>query len=86
VVAEAFCKAKAVVAGHAGGIPMQFPAGYEDYLVESAEDCARRVLFLLENPTVAQRFGQAGRAKIRTEFLLPRLIRDELKLIKDVVG
>jgi trehalose synthase len=86
VVAEAFWKAKAVVAGRAGGIPMQFPAGYEDYLVESAEDCAKRVLFLLENPNIAEAFGRAGQAKIRTEFLLPRLIRDELKLIKDVVG
>ena len=86
VVAEAFWKAKAVVAGRAGGIPMQFPAGYEDYLVESAEDCAKRVLFLLENPNIAEAFGRAGQAKIRTEFLLPRLIRDELKLLKDVVG
>jgi trehalose synthase len=85
VVAEAFWKARPVVAGHAGGIPLQFPAGYEDYLVDSVEDCAAKVIFLLEHPRVRESFGRAGQAKIRTEFLLPRLIRDELRLIRDVV-
>ena len=85
VVAEAFWKQKPIVAGNAGGIPMQFPAGYEDYLVESVEDCAAKVLFLLENRSIAEGFGRAGQAKIRTEFLLPRLIRDELQLVKQVV-
>jgi trehalose synthase len=86
VVAEAFWKGKPVVAGHAGGIPLQFPAGYEDYLVGSVEECAARVLFLLEHPETGQSFGRAGQAKIRTDFLLPRLIRDEMRLVKDVVG
>ena len=86
VVAEAFWKGKPVVAGRAGGIPMQFPAGYEDYLVESTEDCAAKLVFLLEHSEIAEGFGRAGQAKIRTEFLLPRLIRDELRLIRDVIG
>ena len=86
VVAEAFWKGKPIVAGNAGGIPMQFPAGYEDYLVESPEDCADKVLFLLGNHKIAEGFGRAGQAKIRTEFLLPRLIRDELRLAKALVG
>lgn len=86
VIAEAFWKGKPIVAGNAGGIPMQFPVGYEDYLVESVEDCAAKILFLLENRTVAEGFGRAGQAKIRTEFLLPRLIRDELRLMKEIVG
>jgi trehalose synthase len=86
VVAEAFWKSRPVVAGHAGGIPMQFPAGYEDYLVQSVEDCAARVLYLLEHAEIAESFGRAGKSKIQAEFLLPRLIRDELRLIKQVVG
>ncbi len=85
VVAEAFWKSRPVVAGHAGGIPMQFPAGYEEYLVESVEDCADRLLFLMEHPDLAESFGRAGQGKIRNEFLLPRLIRDELRLLKDLV-
>jgi trehalose synthase len=86
VVAEAFWKARPMVAGRAGGIPMQFPAGYEHYLVESVEDCAAKALYLLEHRDIAESFGRAGKEKIRAEFLLPRLIRDELRLIKDVVG
>lgn len=74
------------MAGRAGGIPIQFPAGYEDYLVESVEDCAAKLVFLLEHSEIGEGFGRAGQAKIRTEFLLPRLIRDELRLLKDVIG
>jgi trehalose synthase len=85
VIAEAFWKARPIVAGNAGGIPMQFPAGYEDYLVETVEDCAAKIVFLLENRGIAAGFGHAGQAKIRTEFLLPRLIRDELRLAKAIL-
>jgi len=51
------------------------------------EDCAAETLRLLENRELAESFGRAGREKIRAEFLLPRLIRDELHLkkIKDVI-
>ena len=86
VVAEAFWKGRPVVAGHAGGIPMQFPPGYENYLVQSAEDCAAKLILLLEDSQIAEAFGRAGQDKIRAEFLLPRLIRDELRLLKDVVS
>jgi trehalose synthase len=72
------------------GAPAAFqcssPKGYEDYLVNSVEDCASKLLFLLEHRDVAENFGRAGQAKIRAQFLLPRLIRDELRLIKNVVG
>ena len=74
------------MAGHAGGIPLQFPAGYTDYLVESVEQCAEKILFLLEHRDIGESFGRAGRAKVRTEFLLPRLIRDELRLMRDLVA
>jgi trehalose synthase len=86
VVSEALWKEKAIVAGAAGGIPMQFPDDYQDYLVRSIEECAQRLLFLLDNPQVAADFGRAGREKVRHDFLLPRLIRDELRLIEAVVG
>ena len=85
VVSEALWKGKAMVAGRAGGIPMQFPEGYDDYLIDSVEDCAERVLELLENSEQREAFGKAGQEKVREEFLLPRLIRDELKLIKELL-
>ena len=85
VVSEAFWKAHPVVAGAAGGIPMHFPPGYERYLVQSVEECAARLLDLLENPGVAAEFGMAGREHVHREFLLARLVRDELRLIRDVI-
>jgi trehalose synthase len=85
VVSEAFWKEKPVVAGRAGGIPMQFPQGFESYLVDSVESCAERVLHLLKHPGERGAFGRAGRERVRQEFLLPRLVRDELRLIKALV-
>lgn len=85
VVSEALWKGTAVVAGKAGGIPMQFPDGYEDYLVESTEACAARTVELLRHPDRRAAFGRAARAHIQANFLLPRLIRDELRLIASVL-
>lgn len=85
VVSESLWKAKPVVAGNAGGIPMQFPAGYEGYVVESVEQCAEKLLLLLQHPDLAEEFGRAGRENVQKQFLLPRLIRDELKLILSLV-
>jgi hypothetical protein len=44
------------------------------------------VLFLLNNLQGAADFGAAGKEKVRQQFLLPRLIRDELRLIRDLVA
>lgn len=85
VVSEAFWKGKPLVAGRAGGIPMQFPKGYDKFLVNSVEECADRLLHLLDHPNEAEQFGKEGMEKVRQEFLMPRLIRDELRLMKDVL-
>jgi trehalose synthase len=85
VVSEALWKEKPVVAGHAGGIPMQFPAGFERYLVDSVDECAKRVLDLLHHLGQRGEFGRFGREHVRREFLLPRLARDELRLISEVL-
>jgi trehalose synthase len=85
VVAEALWKERPVVAGKAGGIPMQFPPGYERHLVLSVEECAERVLELLGHREDSLSFGRAGREHIRQHYLLPRLLRDELRLIAGVL-
>ncbi|HEY8504145.1 MAG TPA: glycosyltransferase [Gemmataceae bacterium] len=85
VVSEALWKAKPVVAGRAGGIPMQFPDGYEENLVRDVRGCADRLLYLLENPEAAAAFGRAGKEKVSRDFLLPRLIRDELRLLRELL-
>ncbi len=82
VVSEALWKGKAVVAGKAGGIPLQVPPEYRQYLVTSVEECAEKVLDLLDHPGIRAAFGRAGREWVREHFLLPRLVRDELALIR----
>ena len=84
VVSEAFWKEKPVVAGNAGGIPMQFPEGFHRYLVENVEDCAERVIHLLRHPGERGVLGRAGRERVRRQFLLPRLVRDALRLMKNL--
>jgi trehalose synthase len=85
VVSEALWKEKPVVAGNAGGIPMQFPQGYQHYLIDNIEDCASRVGYLLRQVGDRGDFGRAGREHVRQQFLLPRQVRDELRLIKEIV-
>ncbi len=86
VVSEALWKEKPVVAGRAGGIPMQFPPGFDHYLVDRVEDCAERIVYLLNHLGERGEFGRAGRERVREQFLLPRLARDELRLIWDKVN
>lgn len=85
VVSEALWKEKPIVAGAAGGIPMQFPADYQQNLVGSIEACAEQLLHLLDHPDDACEFGRAGREHVRQRFLLPHLVRNELQLIRQVV-
>ncbi len=86
VVSEALWKEKPVVAGNTGGIPMQFPEPFQKNLVSSAEACAERALHLLRHPGERGEFGRAGREHVRQHFLMPRLVRDELRLIRQVLG
>ncbi|HTJ84634.1 MAG TPA: glycosyltransferase [Polyangiaceae bacterium] len=86
VVSESFWKARPIVAGRAGGIPMQFPPGYERYLVGGVEDCAARMVELLRDPARCRAFGEAAREHVRNHYLLPRLLRDDLRLIQAVLS
>jgi len=86
VVAEALWKGTPVVAGNVGGIPLQMTGGLSQYLVDGIEECADKVTYLLENPEEAEALGKEGAKHVRDKFLMPRLIRDELTLIKTLVG
>ena len=81
VVSEALWKGTPVVAGRAGGIPMQMPEGTGGYLVDSVDECVERTVRLLRDPRQAQELGAAGRAYIRERFLITRLLADELRLL-----
>ncbi len=86
VVSEALWKGTPVVAGRAGGIPLQLQDGHGGHLVDSVEECATRTVELLADPARRRELGESGRAVVRERFLLTRLIADELRLYASVLG
>jgi trehalose synthase len=85
VVSEALWKQTAMVAGNAGGIPLQMSGKLSQYLISSEQECAEKVLYLLQHPDIAAELGREGKEHIRQNFLIPRLIKDELSLIKSLL-
>ena len=82
VVSEALWKGTPVVAGRAGGIPMQMPEGVGGILVDDTEGCAKAMLELLGDAELAKERARAGREHVREHFLLPRLLMEELRLLR----
>lgn len=81
VVSEALWKGTPVVAGRAGGIPLQMADGVGGVLVDDVESCARAIESLLRDPEHSAHLAQLGRERVREHFLLPRLLLNELALL-----
>ena len=79
-VSEAMWKAKPVIGGAVGGIPLQIVHGITGFLVHSVDGAAFRIRQYLNNPEMAGRMGKAGREYVRNHFLLTRQARDYLAL------
>jgi len=79
-VAEALWKAKPVVAGAVGGIPLQITHKYSGILTHTVEGAAYWIKQLLNAPDFARRLGENGREHVRWNFLLTRHLRDYLLL------
>lgn len=86
VVSETLWKGTPVVAGRAGGIPLQLAGGAGGYLIDSVEECAAKTLRLLKDPREGRELARSGRGLVRERFLLTRLIADELRLYGDLLG
>jgi trehalose synthase len=86
VVSESLWKGTPVVAGRAGGIPMQMPEGVGGLLVDSVEECASAMLKLLSDRDLSEQLGESGRVHVREHFLLPRLLMEELTLLASLDG
>jgi trehalose synthase len=82
VVSEALWKGTPVVAGRTGGIPLQMADGTGGILVDSIEECARAVVDLIKDEGRAHALGASGRERVRRHFLIPRLVLDELSLMR----
>ena len=85
-VAEAMWKGKAVIGGNVGGIRLQIQDGVSGYLVDTSEECAWRIVELMQDPGLRDRMGQVAGETVRQKFLLPRLALDYLKVAKSPVS
>lgn len=81
-VSEALWKETPVIGGNVGGIPTQIEDGKTGFLVNNVEECAEKIIYLVKNKAAAKEMGKRGKEHVRKNFLLPRLLRDELKVIE----
>lgn len=80
-VTEALWKEKPLIAGNTGGIRLQVIDQQTGFLVNSPEEGADRIGYLLENPTIAKKLGNEGRQLVKRKFLITRHLKDYLTAI-----
>jgi trehalose synthase len=85
-VAEAMWKGKPVIGGATGGIMVQVIYGVTGYTVTSPDGAAYRIRYLLSNPGLMRRMGEAAREHVRQNFLITRHLRDYLSLLVHLTG
>lgn len=82
---EAMWKGKAVIGGNAEGIKLQIKNGKNGFLASTPKEAAKKITQLIKNPKLAEKLGRAARETVREKFLMPRLLRDYLKLFKELL-
>jgi trehalose synthase len=85
-VSEGLWKARPVVAGGVGGIPLQIQDGTTGFLVDSSAACARRAVEILDRPEWAHAMARKGKEYVREHFLMPRLLRDDLRIFNELLA
>ncbi len=81
-VAEAMYKKKPVIGGNTGGIKLQIQDGKNGFLVDTPQECAKRIVEILLNPKLADKLGVAAKKSVESDFLMPRLLNDYLNLFQ----
>ncbi|MDX6656487.1 MAG: trehalose synthase [Solirubrobacteraceae bacterium] len=85
-VSEAIWKGRPFIGGNVGGIPLQVEDGASGFLVDSVELCAQRTIEILGDPDLGRSLGRAGKAHVRKHFLMPRYLRDYLRIFTELLG
>jgi len=83
-VTEGLWKARPVIGGNVGGIPLQIQDGVTGYLVETVDQCTQRALDILANASAAQAMGKRGREAVRRRFLSTVNLRNYLALFNEL--
>ncbi len=83
-VAEAMWKEKTVIGGNVGGIKAQIKNGENGFLVSSPSEAAKRIVQLVKDPKLSKKLGKEAKETVMENFLIPRLLRDYLRLFKEL--
>ena len=77
VFLEAACAELPSIAGRAGGMPDAVEHGETGYLIDPAraDECASRIVALLDDPELRRRLGAAGRRRAASRFTWPAIAR-----------
>lgn len=86
IVSEALWSSTPVIGGDVGGIRLQIINGRNGYLVQSIEECSDRIITLIRDKPLAIKMGKFGHEYVRQNFLLPRMLRDELGFMRELLG
>jgi trehalose synthase len=81
VITEALWKGKPVIGGNVGGIPFQIKRGQTGYFYRNPQTTAQKIIYLLDNPQVAERIGRRGQKYVQEHFLIVDRITDYLMSI-----
>lgn len=84
-VTEAMWKRAAVIGGNAGGIVLQIKNGVNGYLVNSPEETAERIVYLLKNVKTKERMARAAHNSVKNKFLIPHQLLNYLRLFKKLI-
>ena len=85
-VSEAIWKGRPFIGGNVGGIPLQVRNGISGYLVDDVAECAERALDIVSDPALGKALGRRGKEHVRKNFLMPRYLRDYLRIMNDALG
>jgi len=86
VVTEAMWKGKVVVGGPAQGIRTQIKDGINGFIAENPNKMARRIVQLLQDQKLLKKMGKKATETVRKNFLIPRLLRDYLRLFHELLA
>ncbi len=84
VVSEGMWKGRPVIGGNVGGIRLQIEDGVNGFLVASVDECADRMVGLLEDEELRSRMGRAAHERVRERFLSTRELEEYCRLLSEV--
>ena len=85
-VAETLWKGKPVIGSRVGGITAQLTGKLDFCLANDITECAEKIIRLLTDTKFALELGSFGQENVRQHFLSPRLLRDELVFLTNLLN